>query len=597
MSKRVQIRDHSPKNTIVKISQTKDDYDLNIDKLMKKKLQATKRPQHISYELSNGNVVFTADAVSFELTIIALAQLYKKYPIENGTVNLNETFDVSGDNLTRQVYRISKTDGSSYTLNVYPTTCRLMLNGKNAKTFLETDMPQVHKIVEYWCEVNSIDLKTFNELLAQSLSDFLAKQETSDSVSSTRSNSSLKPVSDSATEKDNETCIGCKRRCKTKSVYCTKGSHWIHYKCDKLKPHEIEEIEKNEKQAQDYTCMNCSNITIKTVKTQVSLPNIATSSSTSAETILIEETDLEITKLKTVHSAQVLSSSNEVSVLSNSPTDVFITGPCSCNIKLSEIRERETKARKKEEEVKEREKKSLEKNKETSKLESYIKKLEARNQELQNTLQTFTRRIEMLEIDRNNHAVKEDVPCVKNVSVTGGLLNNRILAVQEKLTNFVMDKIELEFDKLISAPQNKTENSSNGGTHVFSSNSMMTSESTDCYSDIDIHQQQYSTQVHQATPVSTSATYSSNNDVPDFSTAYAQNLEGTVSSGSYTTPNVHSSVHIPVHTTMRPDLPEPSVGNPFMGQPLQYAALNSAQNTPTVQQPYFRQAVHPTPHR
>ncbi|KAH3846061.1 hypothetical protein DPMN_088355 [Dreissena polymorpha] len=43
-----------------------ENYALNIDKMLRNKLEAAQRAQVVSYELSEGNIVFSTDAVLFE---------------------------------------------------------------------------------------------------------------------------------------------------------------------------------------------------------------------------------------------------------------------------------------------------------------------------------------------------------------------------------------------------------------------------------------------------------------------------------------------------------------------------------------------------
>jgi hypothetical protein len=59
-------------NDVINSSNT---YTLNIDKALKKKIDATKRQQNVLYEYTKGGLVITADAATFELLRIA-ANIY-----------------------------------------------------------------------------------------------------------------------------------------------------------------------------------------------------------------------------------------------------------------------------------------------------------------------------------------------------------------------------------------------------------------------------------------------------------------------------------------------------------------------------------------
>jgi hypothetical protein len=64
-------------------------YTLNIDKALKKKLNATKRQQNVLYEYTKGRLVITADAATFELLRIAANIYYENLPesLEKGLYN------------------------------------------------------------------------------------------------------------------------------------------------------------------------------------------------------------------------------------------------------------------------------------------------------------------------------------------------------------------------------------------------------------------------------------------------------------------------------------------------------------------------------
>ncbi|KAH3825294.1 hypothetical protein DPMN_127167 [Dreissena polymorpha] len=117
--------------------------------MLRNKLEAAQRAQVVSYELSEGNIVFSADAVVFELIDIALSQYFNKLSEQNCNVKVTDTFDNTGDSRTKRVYRVVNADGARYTLNVYVTTSRFLLNGKDCKKVLEDDIPNINAIVDF----------------------------------------------------------------------------------------------------------------------------------------------------------------------------------------------------------------------------------------------------------------------------------------------------------------------------------------------------------------------------------------------------------------------------------------------------------------
>ncbi|CAC5412013.1 unnamed protein product [Mytilus coruscus] len=56
--------------------------------------------------------------------------------------------------------------------------------------------------------------------------------------------------------KNPEECLKCKRKCLSRSVWCSKGNHWIHYHCEKLKSEMINILE-NIVDTNHYICSLC----------------------------------------------------------------------------------------------------------------------------------------------------------------------------------------------------------------------------------------------------------------------------------------------------------------------------------------------------
>ncbi|KAH3878608.1 hypothetical protein DPMN_002505 [Dreissena polymorpha] len=542
-----------------------ENYALNIDKLLRNKLEAAQRAHVVSYELSEGNIVFSTDAVLFELIDIALSQYFNKLSEQNCNVKVTDAFDNTGVNRTKRVYRVIKADGVRYTLNIYVTTSRFLLNGKNCMEFLEEDMPNINAIVDFLCVSNNIDLKVFNDLLVEKLTEFLSKQSTN-ALSAAGA-----AITINNCREDSDKCPGCNRACKTNSVLCTKGSHWIHYHCQKLKKDEIEQLASSHDES--FCCRFCKTSDTSTPsktlneceQTGVSLdeqtslktycvashidkknqPKLMSKSksdsnlrlqipkvtkateSTVALDILHDEMDSgqlqESEIITTVSAASVESrkSSNDTSRQKLVQSVEVSSAECSCLTKLSDIRERELKVKKKEEEVKILQLKNQEKLKDLNKLESYCKRLEARNEELQITLQTVAKRLERLEAGECVNDKRHDADPIPNESSrekvqTGfnSTIQARLTKLQDRLTNFVFDKIENELEQFIFKDNflhdTECENIPvrHNKSHIVSSNRVL-----EAASDIGVHTAGVSvcakpvlTNIHSVPPVTLSTT-------------------------------------------------------------------------------------------
>ena len=118
-------------------------------------------------------------------------------------------------------------------------------------------------------------IKSLNEKMAEQLYKILQKSTAENSVS--KKNEDF----------NNINCLKCKKRCRTKATYCTKGKHWIHYNCESLSNDKIKAIEDNDND--DYTCKLCHNNT--SVRKVLAIETIQSTYTTSAESILSEEND------------------------------------------------------------------------------------------------------------------------------------------------------------------------------------------------------------------------------------------------------------------------------------------------------------------
>ena len=259
------------------------DYVLNVEKSLAKKLQAAKREYNldIAYKDGGSQIVLTADAVSFEL-LKESALIYFSNPQE---ASISRTFDKTGKSVVQYTIRYM----SDYTLNVYPTTCRMMVNGKNLSKFVDTDVEKICSIAR----TGELDGQPLNiTQLNKSLVELLEKAQNlnKSSLKKKPNNSRLKRsltdsnilngrpidtiVSNTKADAESIQCIKCKRNCRTNSLYCSQGQHWIHYRCDGLSSELIEEHEKNNNE--HFTCSICSDPQIPTsrVSQTVAIPNI-----------------------------------------------------------------------------------------------------------------------------------------------------------------------------------------------------------------------------------------------------------------------------------------------------------------------------------
>jgi hypothetical protein len=141
-----------------------------------------------------------------------------------------------------------KRQEANYTINIYTTTSRLMINGPGANYFLANDMVAIHRII-----IDSLREEGIKKLNIDQLNRDLGHQleQLLNNVDINKMNKNHETVQTGDT-----TCPKCNKKCRTRSTYCTDGQHWVHYKCQKLTNQEIQEIE-NSKSDDQYQCKLC----------------------------------------------------------------------------------------------------------------------------------------------------------------------------------------------------------------------------------------------------------------------------------------------------------------------------------------------------
>ena len=77
-------------------------------------------------------MVATADAATYELLKWASVKHFNEYDSSKGKAVITDTTDSTGNLVVHITIKVTSTSGESYTLNIYNTTARFMVNEKNA---------------------------------------------------------------------------------------------------------------------------------------------------------------------------------------------------------------------------------------------------------------------------------------------------------------------------------------------------------------------------------------------------------------------------------------------------------------------------------
>lgn len=234
---------------------------------------------NVEYEVTGGGITGHRDTATFELFRRACTTIYSRLPVEEGRCVIDLSQDKKKKAMVQQTYRVRRTveDGEvGYTLNVYPTSNKMLLNGKDVDTFMDKHLPRIHEVM---CQIVRDEelgnVARYNDILSSELTRVLyerqntptnnhlvtdeqdgacnsrVKQNSRESHiqeieseqdtdrSQLHSSSGSLPAVSQEQPSDAEICPGCKRPVRTRGAACMQGKHWIHYRCDKLTSEEI----------------------------------------------------------------------------------------------------------------------------------------------------------------------------------------------------------------------------------------------------------------------------------------------------------------------------------------------------------------------
>ena len=534
-----------------------NNYILNTEKSIKKKLESTKRST-IEYSFTGGGICVKLDAVTFELFIYGCNTYFSK--TNDQPLNYKKTTATDKDgNTVQYTYHIGTKETQTYTINAYLTKCSLLINGKNIERFIDDDIKEIHNIMSK-TKINgvNIDVSLLNQALASKLEEALNELYSSEHNRKTETTKEVQKLNLKEAK-----CYKCKRNCKTRAALCLKG-HWVHYVCDKLTDQEINSIEVhrdipyickvcktsvNKKQLTKIDNTTCLTVQLKTnnqggkeenetatskTKTQKQSP----AKLTAAETLLLEEKDncfacskileqnihtcslcemlfhdecidkndnvcygcLGITKqrtvidnptkdspsmnegttghntspspkrtkmspttinenddrsnksptstrLRTIETNNVIQYRNLEDAVNSENTTPKTTSMLKLDGKLTnnnnnsakEMRQIELKLKKKEEQLKIKEAILNDSTSEKTKLLDRLFKAETRNLELENTVKTLYNKIETSENKPSSNTSN---------NVNSGSCDDLVIGIREKITKFVLNKVENELNKL-----------------------------------------------------------------------------------------------------------------------------------------------------
>jgi hypothetical protein len=140
-------------------------YKLNPKKTTNKKIEACKRDLNIEIELKKGTLVMTLVSGAYELFKEAILQYYDKSTTRTCSIT-NKSSRFSGQNINKLIVEESLSVNSNtgenrnkqlFRINMFHTTSRIDVNGKGHQEFIETDLPNIIKLM------NTYGMNALNE--------------------------------------------------------------------------------------------------------------------------------------------------------------------------------------------------------------------------------------------------------------------------------------------------------------------------------------------------------------------------------------------------------------------------------------------------
>jgi hypothetical protein len=193
-------------------------YTLDITKGLYKNLEATKRNLNVEYKYTNGGIVLTADAVTFELLRLATLNYFENFEII-GQANIRKITDKSQATIVQLMIKVI-VNNASYTINIYNTSSRRLVNGNGASHFIAKDIPSIHKIVLKGLHeqgVKGLSIEELNKQLGNQLQNLL--DNGNDMAKGKKRNEQLN------SEGSKETCFKCHKMCRMRNICCDSGNH------------------------------------------------------------------------------------------------------------------------------------------------------------------------------------------------------------------------------------------------------------------------------------------------------------------------------------------------------------------------------------
>ena len=156
------------------IQQVYSDFTLNIEKNLHKKAKACSRNDiKIERKRGQGGFVITLHPAIYELYKQTIRTLYSSFNLEEVEVRLD--VDAEGNN-HRDVISVKEAGKSFYTINLFHTTSRMQINGRQMVKFIQQDLPLCDQFVGKYLESAGQSKEECKNMLHSALNNFFLDQ-------------------------------------------------------------------------------------------------------------------------------------------------------------------------------------------------------------------------------------------------------------------------------------------------------------------------------------------------------------------------------------------------------------------------------------
>ena len=156
------------------------DYSLNIDKALKEKIAACRQVK-AEYEVTGGGITGRMDTATFELFRSACSRLYREFQPEEGYCKIEDTDDKKGKAVVQHTFRVFRVISDTqlgYTVNLYPTNNRILINGKDVDRFMDKHLPLLHEMmIKAMREFGFRGVEAMNNILCEQCALWQASEE------------------------------------------------------------------------------------------------------------------------------------------------------------------------------------------------------------------------------------------------------------------------------------------------------------------------------------------------------------------------------------------------------------------------------------